>query len=114
MGLLNTTIKASLPAGEYPVSLISYKEVENSNGGYIELTLALPDRTMKQNFFPSNLDYLGKTLRAQLNIQEEKSLEDILELAMTKDLFAVISYNEYGMNLAFHKPAVVSAKEVTF
>lgn len=114
MGLLKQTIKAALPAGEYPVSLISYKEVENSNGGYVELTLALPDRTLKQNFFPSNLDYLGKKLSAQLNIKEAKPLEDILEEALTKDLFAVISYNDYGMNLAFHRTAAVSAKEVTF
>ena len=118
MPLLNTKIKAKLLPGKYPIQITSYKEFENEQGGYIQITIALPDRTIPQNFFPSNLNYLGKSLRAQMELPEdvEMDLVDILEEATQSDkLFAVVSYNEYGMNLALHeKVTVETADEVKF
>ena len=118
MPLLDTKIKPKLPAGKYPIHVNNYQEFENEQGGYIQLSIALPDRDMLQNFFPSNLGYLGKALRTQLGLSEdeEHGLAEILDQAMNADnLFAVVSYNDYGLNLAFHeKPTVTEAKEVSF
>lgn len=118
MPLLQTKIKARLLPGKYPIHINSYKEFENEQGGYIQLSISLPDRDISQNFFPSNLDYLGKSLRTQLGLAEdtEHGLVEILDEATNADnLFAVISYNNYGMNLAFHeKPTVETAQEVDF
>ena len=115
MSLLNTEIKPKLPAGEYTVSLITFKEVTNEKGGYIELKLDLPDRIITQNFFPTQLSYLGSTLAEQLELRDQKrSLSEILDIAKGKKLFAIISYNEYGMNLAFHKPAAPKTDDVDF
>ena len=116
MSLLKTTIKPKLPPGEYPVQIVTFREVANEKGGYIELTINMPDRLIKQNFFPSQLSYLGSTVGDQLGLRsEEHDLEEILTIAKNKDLFAIISYNDYGMNLAFHKPVVASkADEVDF
>jgi hypothetical protein len=117
MSLLQTKIKPTLPAGEYPIHIMSVKEVPNDNGGYIQLSIAFPDRIMPQNFFPSNLSYLGKSLRAQLGLEnEEMDLADIIDLAIAKEepLFGVVSYNDYGLNLAFHRPAVVTKEDVKF
>jgi hypothetical protein len=117
MSLLHTTIKPALPAGKYPVQIMDYSEVENEKGGYIALQIAFPDREMQQNFFPKNLEYLGKSLRTQLNkANETMELVQILEEAKGKPLFAVVSYNEYGMNLAFHEvtKTAKTTEEVAF
>lgn len=118
MPLLNTKIKARLLPGKYPIHINSYKEFENEQGGYVQISVSLPDRDILQNFFPSNLNYLGKSLRTQMGLaeDEEHDLVDILDQAMNSDkLFAVISYNDYGMNLAFHeKVTVETAEDVKF
>lgn len=113
--LLKTHIKPRLNPGKYPISLVSYKEMENDKGGYVEVTLSFPDRVMRQNFFPSNIEYLGKTLRTQMGMEEGADLDEILEAAKNSDkpLFAVVSYGEYGLNIAFHETVVTENKEVT-
>lgn len=104
MSLLKTTIKKKLAAGKTPMRIVTYKEVANDMGGYIEVHLALPDRNIQQNFFPSNIKYLGTSLRQQLNLaDEDMELSEILEQAKGKDIFGVISYNEYGLNIALHE-----------
>jgi hypothetical protein len=47
---------------------------------------------------------------------EEHGLAEILDQAMNSDkLFAVISYNDYGMNLAFHEKVTgETAEDVKF
>ena len=112
--LLETTIKKRLNPGEYEIQIQKYREVTNTQGGYIELTIELPDRTIRQNFFKSNLDYLGKSLRDQLGIDADMNLKEILDKAVGKKLFGIISYNEYGLNLAFHKPRVQETEDVDF
>lgn len=116
MSLLKTVIKPKLPAGEYPVSIVTFREVTNPQGGYVELTLNMPDRIIKQNFFPSQLSYLGSTLAEQLQIRDaEHDIDEILTLAKGKQLFAIVSYNEYGMNFAFHRQTAPEMKlEVDF
>lgn len=114
MSLLDTVIKPRLLPGKYPIRLIDYKPVANDNGGYVQLTLAMPDRIINQNFFPSNLDYLGKTLKDQIGKgDQELKLSEVLDEAKGKDLFCVVSYNEYGLNVAFHEQtsAVAKSKE---
>lgn len=117
MSLLDTVIKPRLAAGKYPVRLIEFQPFENDKGGYVQLTLAMPDRIIKQNFFPSNLDYLGKTLKDQIGkSDQELKLSEVLAEAKGKDLFCVVSYNEYGLNVAFHEQTQVTekSKEVDF
>lgn len=117
MSLLKTVIKPKLPAGEYPVQIVSFREVTNDKGGYIELTLNMPDRIIKQNFFPTQIAYLGSTIGEQLGLREDQhEVEEILEIAKGKQLFVMVSYNDYGLNVAFHKPTAVTAKsdEVDF
>jgi len=118
MSLLDTVIKPRLVAGKYPIRLIEFKSVANDNGGYVQLTLAMPDRVINQNFFPSNLDYLGKTLKDQIGkADQEMKLVEVLTEAKGKDLFCVVSYNEYGLNVAFHEqtsPVAKTKEEVDF
>lgn len=123
MSLLNTVSKKVLTAGKYAFNLISYREVTNDKGGYIELTLELPDRFIKQNLFPENkaenkrgtLNYFMGAIKRQMKVEDkEMELVDILELAKSqkKDaLFCVISYSDdYGMNVAFHEKQSVSTE----
>ncbi len=116
MSLLNTVIKAKLAPGKYPISIMGIKEFENDNGGYVQLEVALPDRTIKQNFFPSNLLYLGGALRNQLGLEGDHGLKEVLDLAMKADnLFGIVSYNDYGMNLALHEVTTINTEaEVKF
>ncbi len=113
--LLKSTVRPPLPEGEYPIRITNFEEFENEKGGYVQLTISMPDRIIKQNFFPSNIDYLGAALRDQLGIKEQKELSEVLEATSGQELFGIISYNEYGMNLGFRRPkAVVVSKEVEF
>lgn len=115
MSLLSTTIKKRLTAGKYPMTIKSFKEFENDKGGYLQLVLSLPDREIKQNFFPSNLSYLGKNLRDQLDLEnEDMDLQEILEASVNQEIFGIVSYNEYGLNIALHEQPVVEDKEVDF
>lgn len=113
---LNTTYKATLKAGKYPISVISFREVSNDQGGYTEVTFGLPDRIIKQAYFGDrmvdgkqkngNESYMARALKAQCGMDDvECSLLDILNKAKeTTTLFGVVSYSsEYGMNLAFHE-----------
>jgi hypothetical protein len=114
MGLLNTTILAKLTAGKYQIKLVSFKEVVNDKGGYVELSLKFPDRIIRHNVFPGkSMDYTGKALRQQLGLEAETDLGTLLNLCQASDqLFTVVSYNDYGLNLAFHEAITVEDKEV--
>lgn len=115
MSLLNTQIKKRLLPGKYPMKIKHYEEFTNDKGGYLQIVLVLPDREIKQNFFQSNLDYLGKTLRDQLSLEnEDMDLEEILKKAKGKEIFGVVSYNEYGLNIALHEQPIVEEKDVDF
>lgn len=119
MSLLTQKIPAKMPAGEYPVKLVNYQEMRKEDGkkgpiSYIQLSLQFADRTIPYNFFEGNLRYLGSSLRNQLGRDDEMDLQEILEAAKAApSLFAVVSYNDYGMNLAFHKSTAETNEEVT-
>ena len=109
MSLLNTKVLPRLE-GEYEVTIKSYKEIENTQGGYIETVLQLPDREYKYCIFPTQVDYVASCLRNQYAVEGETTLGEMLEKA-TKTPFKVwFSYNEdYGrMNVALHHSEVIS------
>ena len=119
MSLLKTKIKPRLKPGKYPIKINSVKEFENDKGGYIQLALQFPDREMLQNFFPSNLTYLGRCLGDQMGITDEMEvgLDELIDEAIANDhgLFAVVSYNDYGLNIALHEPKTTeNTEEVEF
>ena len=108
MPMLKTIIKANLPAGKYPIKLISFQEFVNDKGGYIQVTFQLPDRQVKHQVFNNEkaLAYFGSTLKRQMGKEgEELDLEAVLNEAKAFDgLYTVISYHpQYGMNMAFHE-----------
>ena len=119
MSLLNTKIKPRLQPGKYEIKINSVKEFENEKGGYVQLDLQFPDRTIAQNFFPSNLHYLGRCLSDQLHVAEEVEIElaDLINEAIEnhRQLFAIVSYNDYGLNIALHEPKTTeNSEEVDF
>lgn len=118
MPLLNTKIKKKLAPGKYQMHINDVKEFENDKGGYIQLKLQVGDREMLQNFFPTNITYLGRCLREQLGLPDDEDMDlvDILDQAQEADhLYAIVSYNDYGLNLAFHEPKTVeNSDEVAF
>ena len=109
MSLLNTKVLPRLE-GEYEVTIKSYKEIENTQGGYVEAVLQLPDREYKYCIFPTQVDYVASCLRNQYQIEGETTLGEMLDKA-TKTPFRVwFSYNsDYNrMNVALHHSEVVS------
>lgn len=120
MGLLNTSFEAKLKPGKYPITISDYKEMhkdESAKGeplDYIQLTVSIDKRNpIKLNFFSQNIKYLGSSLRNQLKREDAMGLVEILDEAVkAKDLWCVISYNEYGMNTAFHEKVVEASEEV--
>ena len=103
MSLLNTVILPKLE-GEYVAKVAAYKEIENAQGGYVEVTLVLPDREYKYCIFPTQVEYVASCLRNQFGITEKVTLAQMLDKA-TKDEFKVwFSYNQdFGrMNVALH------------
>ena len=103
MSLLNKRILPRLE-GEYVAKVASYKEIENEQGGYVEVTLILPDRDYKYCIFPTQVDYVASCLRNQFEILEEVTLEQMLDLATENEFKVWFSYNQdFGrMNVALH------------
>lgn len=107
----------SLPAltGERVAKLKSYKEVENKQGGYINLLFELEDREYNYQLFPGRGDaegrqiaYFARAIRQQLGLTEGvMELEDILKAMKNKEIKIWFSYNDFyqRMNVEFHKPA---------
>ena len=109
MSLLNTKVLPRLE-GEYEVTIKSYKEITNAQGGYIETVLQLPDREYKYCIFPTQVEYVASCLRNQYEVEGETTLGAMLEKA-TKTPFKVwFSYNQdYNrMNVALHYSEVVT------
>ena len=112
MSLLNTK---SLPAltGERVAVLKSYKEVENNQGGYVNLSFQLEDREYNYPLFPGRGDAAGKqinyfmsAIRNQLGLKDGVlELGEILESMKDKEIKIWFSYNnEYQrMNVEFHQ-----------
>ena len=108
MGMLNEVVKARLSAGKKVIKLVSFVEGHvEGKGDNIKITWQLPDRTLPQVYFPGkNITYVASCLKDQLGkSDEEMSVLEILTAAQEtdKELFTVVSYNTYGLNLAFHE-----------
>ena len=105
-----------LPAltGKQQATVRSFKEVSNTNGGYLEVVFKLSDRDYTLNVFPGKgetagrqVNYITSAIRKQLGRDHEAlSLVDVLELAKTNPINIWFSYSqEYErMNVNFHEP----------
>ena len=90
----------------------SYREVENTNGGYMEVIFKLEDRDTTYNIFPGKdatagkqVNYVTSAVRRQLGKDEESlSLIDVLELAKTNPINIWFGYNQAfnRMDVTFH------------
>jgi hypothetical protein len=110
MSLLNHKCLPTL-SGKYEAIVKDYREVTNSQGGYIELVLTLPDREFKYCVFPSQLDYVASCLNRQLEAERDTfSLGEALDQFKTNGIKLDVwfSYNEtYGrMNVALHEETI--------
>lgn len=113
MSLLNQKVLPALN-GKYEANVKSFKEVENDNGGYVEVIFTLPDREYTYIMFPSQVNYVVSALRRQFEMQDkETTLEKMLEKAKTTKINIWISYNPTvgRNNVAFHEPIVVDTTE---
>lgn len=92
--------------GKYECIIDRYEEVENEQGGHIAIYLKLPDREFKWCVFPSQLDYVCKSLNFLLS--DERStykINEALEI-VKKDKIKLELYFNYNeeykrMNVSF-------------
>ena len=104
MSLLNTEVLPKLE-GRYDVTVKSYKEITNKQGGYVSILFQFPDREYNFCLFPKRIDYLASCLRNQFGIEEKVTLKQLLDRAKTESISVWIEWSlEYGSyNLAFHE-----------
>lgn len=109
--MLDTIVLAPL-RGEKVAKVNSYKEVKNTQGGYIDVEFQLDDRTYNYVIFPGKGDAQGKQinyfvscLRNQWNLDQAMSLREVLEYGKEHEFRVWFSYNDfYGrMNVEFHE-----------
>lgn len=98
--------------GKRQATVKSYREVENTNGGYMETIWKLEDREFTYNIFPGKdatagkqVNYVTSAIRRQLGKDEESlSLIEVLELAKTTPINMWFGYNQAfnRMDVTFH------------
>ena len=119
MSLLNYKCKPAL-SGMYECTVKSFNEVENSQGGYVSITLDVPEYgDYTYCVFPSNIDYVSSCLNQQLGESRDTyDLDEALSKFKDTKLKVWFSYNsEYNrMNVALHESKVSEDEdeEVTF
>lgn len=113
-----------LPAlkGKHEAKVKSFREVENAQGGYLEVIFKLQDRDYTLNIFPGRGDTTGRqvnyitgAIRRQLGKEQEAlSLTEVLEIAKTTPINIWFSYSqEYGrMNVNFHEPVSIGEADL--
>lgn len=89
----------ALEEGNYELTLISFREVENERGGYVETVFAEGDIKVTHCIFPKSIDYTINTLGQQVEKYGELTLEDVLIPGFKYHIY--VSYNEYGRNISF-------------
>jgi hypothetical protein len=104
MSLLNTEVLPKLE-GHYEVTVKSYKEISNKQGGYVSIVLQFPDREYNFCLFPKRVDYLASCLRNQFGITEKVTLKELLDRAKTEAVNIWIDWSEEynSYNIAFHE-----------
>lgn len=112
MSLLETKAKPVL-AGKYEVGVKDFVEIENEKGGYVKVTLDVPEYgDYIYCIFPSQVNYVTSCLNQQLEVERDTyTLGEALK--KIKKLNVWFSYNQdYNrMNVALHEP-VVTDEEV--
>lgn len=112
MSLLNTKAKPVL-AGKYEVTVKDFVEIENEKGGYIRVTLDVPEYgEYTYCIFPKNVEYAASCINTQLGVPRD-TYELGEALKKIKKLNVWFSWNEdYNrISLALHEP-VVTDEEV--
>ena len=111
MSLLDYKCKPEL-SGMYECTVKSFKEVENSQGGYISVILDVPNYgDYTYCIFPTQIDYVTSCLNKQLEVP--KNTYNIAE-SLTKfekaKLKVWFTYNTdvQRMNVALHESKVVT------
>ena len=96
-------VKEPVAEGNYELPLVDIREVENNQGGYVQLTFKDTNTEIIHNIFGSNerqIEYTIQTLGRQVGkFGEEISLEDVLIKGFIYKIY--VSYNEYGRNVSF-------------
>lgn len=105
MSILNNkaTVKEPVAEGNYELPLVDIKEVDNSQGGYVQLTFKDDNTEIIHNIFGTNakqIEYTIQTLGRQVGtFGEDVSLSDVLVKGFLYKLY--VSYNEFGRNVSF-------------
>lgn len=108
---LNTVIQKKLEAGHYVVTVKDYENVENEKGGYLKVNLKFDDRDITDVVFPKSANYFFSCMRNQLDLEtEDVSYADILNQLKGNNIDVWVYYNEFGRNIAYHKPAEQAEK----
>lgn len=99
----SATVKEPVAEGNYELPLTNIREVENNQGGYVQLTFKNDDVEIIHNIFGSNekqIEYTIQTLGRQVGVFGDNiSLEDVLVTGFIYKIY--VSYNEYGRNISF-------------
>lgn len=96
-------VKEPVAEGNYELPLVEIKEVNNAQGGYVQLTFKDDNTEITHNIFGSNtkqIEYTIQTLGRQVGtFGDNISLSDVLVKGFVYKLY--VSYNEYGRNVSF-------------
>ncbi len=96
-------VKEPVAEGNYELPLVDIKEVDNAQGGYVQLTFKDADTEIIHNIFGSNekqIEYTIQTLGRQVGtFGDDVSLSDVLVKGFIYKLY--VSYNEFGRNISF-------------
>lgn len=113
MSLLDTVVLPAL-SGKYEAKVKDFAEITNQNGGYVQVTLQLPDREIKYVIFPGKgdakgrqINYVVSTLAKQFALDKQSNtLKNILEYGKEHAFNIWVSYNQTynSINISFHEP----------
>lgn len=111
--MLDTVLPKRIEEGKYKVLFTEYtpKEVQSSGETkeYTEVLFKTDDSVrvepLKFIVFPNpkTMNYVLGAIKTQLNLEnKDYTAKEIFDAAVGQELDIVISYNEYGMNIALH------------
>lgn len=120
MSLLNSKVEMPL-VGKYEGKLLSYNEIENDKGGYVELKFTVSNESQTRDYtyclFESSLQYFKSAIVKQLDIDvtsKQLELVDLLDMMKESKINMYFNWNsEYNrLNCAFHEPIVVESEDI--
>lgn len=118
MSLLKTKVQPKLD-GKHTATITSYKEVKNSNGGYIEVVFDLDNgRDFKYNIFPKSIQYHTNGIAYQID-SELTDFRAVLEAGRKAEFNIWLSYNKQYSNYdisyyepVYYEPVATNLEEV--